>query len=80
MLKYEFIRCMELRSKIQEKIKGTVFVGMQDEKITISITGCPTCRFAIEIHDTITVTNIDDLAANIYWQYRQFIEKKFFIE
>lgn len=80
MLRYEFLRCMELRSKIQEKIKGQIFIGMQDNIIKISIVGCPTCRFITEIQDTINVSTIDDLANNIYYQYRQFIFNKFFIE
>lgn len=80
MLRYEFLRCMDLRAKIQEKIKGQVFVGIQNKKVTVSINACPTCKFNIEIHDTINTMNIDNIADNIYWQYRQYINKKFFIK
>lgn len=79
MLRYEFIRCMDLRSKLMERIKGQIYVGMFNDVLTISIFGCPTCRYKVEVNENIMSTNIDDMANRIYYDYRKFIDDRFFI-
>ena len=86
MLRYEFVRCMELRSKLAERIKGQIFVGRNEDNVTISIFGCPTCRYqvnldAVRSNNSIFVSpnNIDGLAQAIYEDYKKFIQNKFFI-
>ena len=52
MLRYEFVRCMKLRAKLAERIKGQIFVGKNGNDVTISIFGCPTCRYQVNL-DTV---------------------------
>ena len=70
---------MDLRSKLLEKIKGQIYVGIFNNLLTISIFGCPTCRYRVEIKEEITPANIDILADKIYYDYRRFINEKFFV-
>ena len=79
MLRYEFVKCMDLRSKLMEKIKGQIYVGMFNDILTISIFGCPTCRYKVELNEKIMSTNIDNIADKIYYDYRHFILEKFFV-
>ena len=87
MLRYEFVRCMELRKKLVEKIKGQIFVGSKNgEDVTISILGCPTCRYQVDLNNIrsnsasyISSYNVDELANVIYEDYKKFIQRKFFI-
>lgn len=86
MLRYEFVRCMELRSRLAERIKGKIFVGKNGDDVTISIFGCPTCRYQVNLdvvrnNSSIFVSpdNINGLADAIYEDYKQFIQKRFFI-
>lgn len=86
MLRYEFVRCMELREKLTERIKGQIFVGKNGDNVTISIFGCPTCRYMVDLDNVISDDssfissyNINEIADAIYNDYKKFINKKFFI-
>ena len=86
MLRYEFVRCMELRARLTERIKGQIFVGKNGDDVTISIFGCPTCRYQVNLdvvrNDAthfISPYNINELADAIYEDYKKFIQNKFFI-
>lgn len=86
MLRYEFVRCMELRARLAERIKGQIFVGKNGDEVTISIFGCPTCRYKVNLDNIrsnssmfISLYNIDEMVNVIYEDYKKFIQKKFFI-
>lgn len=86
MLRYEFVRCMELRTRLAERIKGQIFVGKNGDDVTISIFGCPTCRYQVNLNNVrsdsfmfISPYNIDEIANVIYEDYKKFIQKRFFI-
>ena len=86
MLRYEFVRCMELRARLAERIKGQIFVGKNGDDVTISIFGCPTCRYQVNLDNVgsdssmfISPYNIDEIANVIYEDYKKFIQKRFFI-
>lgn len=86
MLRYEFVRCMELRARLAERIKGQIFVGKNGDDVTISIFGCPTCRYQVNLDNVISDSsmfispyNIDEIANAIYEDYKKFIQKRFFI-
>ncbi len=86
MLRYEFVRCMELRTRLTERIKGQIFVGKNGDDVTISIFGCPTCRYQVNLDNVrsdnsmfISPYNIDEIANVIYEDYKKFIQKRFFI-
>ena len=86
MLRYEFVRCMELRARLAERIKGQIFVGKNGDDVTISIFGCPTCRYQVNLDNVrsdssmfISPYNIDEITDVIYEDYKKFIQKKFFI-
>ena len=86
MLRYEFVRCMELRSRLAERIKGKIFVGKNRDDVTISIFGCPACRYQVNLDVVrnktsifVSPDNINGLADAIYEDYKQFIQKRFFI-
>lgn len=86
MLRYEFVRCMELRARLAERIKGQIFVGKNGDDMTISIFGCPTCRYQVNLDNVrsdssmfISPYNIDEIANIIYEDYKKFIQNKFFI-
>lgn len=86
MLRYEFVRCMELRTRLTERIKGRIFIGKNGDDVTISIFGCPTCRYQVNLNNVrsdssmfVSPYNIDEIANVIYEDYKKFIQKKFFI-
>lgn len=86
MLRYEFVRCMELRACLAEHIKGQIFVGKNGDDVTINIFGCPTCRYQVNLDNVrsdssmfISPYNIDEIANVIYEDYKNFIQKRFFI-
>lgn len=87
MLKnYEFKKYMEIREKLSKRIKGQIFVGKNNDDITISIFGCPTCRYRTSLNTIrsnssqfIFKTNINEIVDAIYEDYKKFINKKFFI-
>ena len=86
MLRYEFVRCIELRKRLAERIKGQIFVGKNGDNITINIFGCPTCRYQVNLDDVrndssifISPYNIDEITNAIYEDYKKFIHRKFFI-
>ena len=86
MLRYEFVRCIELRARLAERIKGQIFVGKNGDDVTISIFGCPTCRYQVNLDNVrsdsstfISPYNIDEIANVIYEDYKKFIQKRFFI-
>lgn len=86
MLRYEFVRCIELRARLAERIKGQIFVGKNGDDVTISIFGCPTCRYQVNLNNVrsdssifISPYNIDEIANVIYEDYKKFIQKRFFI-
>lgn len=86
MLRYEFVRCMELREKLTERIKGQIFVGKNGDNVTITIFGCPTCRYMVNLDNVrsdsstfISPYNINEIADAIYDDYKKFINNKFFI-
>ncbi len=83
MLRYEFVRCMDVRSRLEERVKGKIFVGKKDDDITISIFGCPTCRYQVKLNEItknryITAFNIDEIVNDIYNDYKRFIQNRFF--
>ena len=85
MLGYEFVKCMELREKLTEQIKGQIIISKQNNDITISIFGCPTCRYQVSLNNVlnnnskvVSPYDIDELADAIYNDYKIFINNRFF--
>lgn len=79
MLRYEFVRCMEIRTRLAERINGRIFVGKNGDNVTINIFGCPTCKYQIVLNSNALQDNIDKTVNDIYEKYRKFIQNKFFI-
>lgn len=79
MLRYEFVRCMEIRTQLAERINGRIFVGKNGNNVTISIFGCPTCKYQITLNSNTLQDDIDKTVNDIYENYRKFIQNKFFI-
>lgn len=79
MLRYEFVRCMKIRTQLAERINGRIFVGKNRDNVTINIFGCPTCKYQITLNSNALQDNIDKTVNDIYENYRKFIQNKFFI-
>ena len=79
MLRYEFVRCMEIRTRLAEQINGRIFVGKNGDNVTINIFGCPTCKYQVRLNSSILQNSIDKTVNDIYENYRKFIQNKFFI-
>lgn len=79
MLKYEFVKCMDLRAILCEKINGTIFVGKDEYGFHINIHGGPSVTCRINITDDLARSaNLDQIADKVYWEYRKFIINRFF--
>lgn len=79
MLRYEFVRCMKIRSQLAERINGRIFVGKNGDNVTINIFGCPTCKYHVALNSNILQNDIDKTVNDICEDYKKFIQNKFFI-
>lgn len=78
MFNYEFAKCMQLRNKLAEKIKGKIFVTRERGITSIVIHGGPTITYKVNIDDNLLICNMDRIAHSIEDDYYHFIINKFF--
>ena len=79
MLRYEFVRCMKIRSQLAERINGRIFVGKNGDNVTINIFGCPTCKYQVTLNNNILQNDIDKTVNDTCEDYKKFIQNEFFI-
>lgn len=83
---YEMGNCLKIRDKLSDKIKGKIFVGRNDNDISISINCAPGCHYRASLENIsdmklymLTNSRLESIADAIYEDYRTFIFQKFFI-
>lgn len=79
MKKYDFIICMNLHKKLKEKIKGSVFIGIDNGQMSININGARGIKYRSYINELPGRNDIERYAEYIEKDYRNFINEKFFI-
>lgn len=80
MEKYDFITCMNLHRKLKERIKGGIFISIDNGQLSININGGREIRYRSYINDLPRgKEQIQTYADSIERDYRSFINEKYFI-
>ena len=80
MEKYDFITCMNLHKKLNERIKGGIFISIDNGQLSININGGRGIRYRSYINDLPRgKEQIQKYADSIERDYRSFINEKYFI-
>lgn len=77
MEKHEFFKCIELHKRLKEKVKGGVFIGMNNDTMTVSISGFRGIRYTKFYNNIPNWIDYDKVADELYHDYRRFILEKF---
>lgn len=75
--KNKIFRCIEIRKRLEDRIKGKVFIGIVNKVISINVTGFRGLRWSKELDDIDGYMNYDEVVDQIVWEYRQFVLSKF---
>ena len=80
MEKYDFITCMNLHKKLKERIKGGIFISIDNGQLSININGGRGIRYKSYINELPRgkeqIPKYDD---SIERDYRSIINEKYFI-
>ena len=80
MEKYDFITCMNLHKKLKERIKGGIFISIDNGQLGININGGRGIRYRSYINELPREKEqIQKFADSIEKDYRSFINEKYFI-
>ena len=80
MEKYDFITCMNLHKKLKERIKGGIFISINNSQLSININGGRGIRYRSYINELPRgKEQIQKYADSIERDYRSFINEKYFI-
>lgn len=79
MEKHWYYMCMDLHKKLKEKIKGGIFITMQDGILTVNINAGRGIRYRRNITEITRNIDVDKLADQLVLDYRHFLENSFFI-
>lgn len=79
MLRNEYLTCMELHKRLKGKIKGSIFIKIENGVINIFINAYRGVTYVKEFEVTEDL-DIDILAQLIELEWREFIISKFFHE
>ena len=71
--------CIKLQKKLKENIKGNIFVGSQDNLITISINAGHGITYEHKIVDMSKTFEIDKVVNIVTYDYHRYIIDKFFV-
>ena len=78
MLKEEYLECMNLHKKLKEKIKGSIFIKIENNILSIYIDTKKKVKYRKDIYNVSSKRDIDEIAEMIEGEYRGFINNKFF--
>lgn len=73
----KFFKCMKIREKLKEKIKAKIFIGLNNNTMTINITGFRGVSFVKYINDISDWIDFNKIVDDIVYEYRRFILDKF---
>lgn len=79
MEKYDFIKCMNLHKKLKEKIKGGIFISIEQGRMSININAGRGIRYRSYINVLPNKNDINRYADSILYDYKKFINEKYFI-
>lgn len=74
MLKPKYL---ELHKKLKERIKGRIYIGIENNTATVNINGFKGITYRFVINDN-ECSNPEELANKIENRYRKFLLNKFF--
>lgn len=77
MDKQDFFKCMELHKRLKEKVKGGIFICINNGIMSINITGCRGIRFTYNINNISGWIDFNQLIDEIIWEYKKFINNVF---
>lgn len=81
MEKYDFIRCMNLHKKLKERIKGHIFISIDENRtLSVNIKGPHRLLYKCNIDDTSKSITEERLANEIEADYRSFVKEEFFVK
>ena len=76
MVKHEYF---ELHKLLKERIKGSIYVGINKGEATVNITGFKGITYKLRLDDIRNNKSIKDMADEIERRYHGFIMSKFLI-
>ena len=80
MNKYDFIKCMNLHKRLKDKIKGRVFLSIENDNMTININAIKGIKYKSYINDVPKqISNYDFWAEQILDDYKKYIFETFFV-
>ena len=79
MLNENYLKCIKLRKKLQEKVKGRVFVNIYNDILTVYIINKGINRkYTYKTHiNNVPRTYVGEMVHAIEYNYRKFINDKF---
>lgn len=77
MERYEFKKCMELRERVKNRVKGGVFIGINRDSLTVTINGGRGIRYTRNINDIPYRIDYDKMTDEIVYDYKKFIINRF---
>lgn len=79
MEKYDFIKCMNLHKKLKDRIKGNIFISIDEHNtMIININGPHRLRYRSNINNIPKDISVDKLVDEIESDYKKFIVEEYF--
>lgn len=78
MFKFKYLTAINIQKRLNERIKGSIFVTLNDDNIEITIHAGRGILYKRSIDDISDDTNYEWLIDEIEYGYRQYIKERFF--
>ena len=80
MEKHWFFMCKKLHKILKERIKGGIFISMDDGVLTVNINAGRGIRYRRNITEVPRDIDVEHLAEQITLDYKMFLNNRFFID
>lgn len=78
MLKNTYLACLDLQKILKERIKGRIFVSIEKDCLSVNINPGKGINYRRNVNDISYRLNIEDVANEIEYDYRNFITDIYF--
>lgn len=78
MKEQDFLKCMSLRKRIKDKIKGRIFISLYRGTLSININSGKGIYYIKNVNNISYRIDYDEMAEEIINDYKRFILDKFF--